>query len=120
MKAVALAGFLTVAVLGCQSGETSAITCDGVQDMPSDPPATYRIEGQALVGDVDADRASDRVTLRVDSKRPARCRHLLVAALATGDTAVETVPPLPWPGTDPRLLLLAEIDGRPGVSRSWR
>jgi hypothetical protein len=115
VKPVTLAGFLTVAVLGCQSSETNVITCEGVEGMTSDPPATYRIKGQALVGDVDADRTSDRVTLRVDLKRPPRCRHLLVAALATGDTAVKTVPPLPWPGTDPQLLLLAEIDGRPGV-----
>ena len=78
------------------------------------PPATYRIKGKALVGDVDADGTGDRVTLRVDKKRPARCRHLLVVQITGGTTAAATVPPLPWPG-DPRLLLLAEIDGRAGL-----
>ena len=75
----------------------------------------YRATGKPLTGDVDADGAPDRVTLRVDAKRPARCRYLLVAELAAEATAVARVPPLAWPGTDPRLLLLAEIDGRPGL-----
>ena len=64
---------------------------------------------------MDADGAADRVTLRVDSARPARCRHLLVAELAGGKTAVATVPPLPWPGTDPKLLVLVELNGRAGL-----
>jgi hypothetical protein len=75
----------------------------------------YRATGKPLTGDVDADGAPDRVTLRVDAKRPARCRYLLVAELAAEATAVARVTPLAWPGTDPRLLLLAEIDGRPGL-----
>ena len=73
-----------------------------------------RIKGRALQGDVDAEgRRSGNAQGGLG--RPARCRYLLVAELAGATTAVARVPPLSWPGTDPRLLLLAEIDGRPGV-----
>ena len=64
---------------------------------------------------MDADGAGDRVTLRLDAKRPARCRHLVVVQLEGGTTVAATVPPLGWPGGNPQLLLLAEIDGRPGL-----
>ena len=74
-----------------------------------------RIKGKELVGDVDGDGSPDRVTLRADAKRPARCRHVLVVEPAGGDTAAAPVKPLPWPGTNPKLLLLAEIDGNDGV-----
>jgi hypothetical protein len=87
-----------------------APTCDG-----SETAATYRTKGRALIGDLDADGSGDRVTLRVDKTRPALCRHLLVVELANDKTSVARVPPLPWPGTDPQLLLLVEIDGRPGL-----
>jgi hypothetical protein len=83
--------------------------------MRSDPPATYRIKGKALVGDVDADGAGDRVTLRADEERPAPCGHLLVVEATADGSAIATVPPLSWPGTDPQLLLLVEVDGRPGL-----
>jgi hypothetical protein len=83
--------------------------------MASGPPASYRPKGKELVGDVDADGADDRVTLRADPLRPARCRHLLVVELTADGTAIARVPPLPWPGTDPQLLLLVEVDGRPGL-----
>jgi hypothetical protein len=123
---------LAIAGLGCQlsgteeqvatqtSPEATATTsdvatCEGVEGTGSDPPATYRAEGKELVGDVDADGAGDRVTLRADERRPARCRHLLVVEVTAGKTAFATVPPLPWPGTDPQLLLLVEVDGRPGL-----
>lgn len=108
-----LGGFVALAVLGCQRGgaKEPVATCEGVEDAP----ATYGSKGKALVGDVDADGTGDRVTLRMDKARPARCRHLLVVQLDGGGTAVATVPPLPWPGGDPQLLLLAEIDGRPGL-----
>lgn len=111
VKWVILGGFVAIAVLGCRHADTrepEAVTCKGA-------PATYRIKGKALVGDVDADGTRDRVTLRVDGTRPARCRHVLVLQIAGGRTVVATVPPLPWPGTDPQLLLLVEIDGRPGL-----
>jgi hypothetical protein len=106
-----IAGCLVTAILGCQrdQGDT-AVTCG-----EADSPATYRVKGKALVGDVDADGTGDRVTLRVDGKRPARCRYVVVVQLAEGRTAVATLTPLAWPGTDPQLLLLAEIDGRPGL-----
>jgi hypothetical protein len=40
---------------------------------------------------------------------------LLAVQVAGGKTAVSTVPPLPRPSNDPQLLLLAEVDGRPGL-----
>jgi hypothetical protein len=68
-----------------------------------------------LTGDVDADGSPDRVTLRVDRTRPRRCRHLLVVETGAGAVVTAPVRPLPWPGTDPRLLLLAEIGGTAGT-----
>jgi hypothetical protein len=111
VKWLILAGLLTLPALGCQDAvtrEPEAAACNAA-------PTTYPGRGKALVGDVDADGAGDRVTLRVDGTRPARCRYLLVVQISGGETAAATVPPLPWPGTDPQLLLLAEIDGRPGL-----
>jgi hypothetical protein len=108
---VIAAGVIAAVVLGCQRDKAEPVAgCDG-----ADASTTYRTKGTALVGDVDADGAGDRVTLRLDAKRPARCRHLLVVQLDGGTTAVATVPPLGWPGGNPQLLLLAEIDGRPGL-----
>jgi hypothetical protein len=74
----------------------------------------YRVKGKALHGDVDGDGRADRVTLRVDRRRPRACRHVLVVKTGS-DRIAAPVRPLPWPGTAPRLLLLAEIDGRAGV-----
>lgn len=68
-----------------------------------------------LRGDVDGDSRADGVTVRVDRKRPRKCRHVVVAELGGGRSVVARVKPLPWYGSDPRLLLLAEIDGRDGV-----
>jgi hypothetical protein len=110
-KWVILGGLVASAVLGCRHADTREPAAAPCQRAP----AAYRVTGKALVGDVDADGTRDRVTLRVDGTRPARCRHVLVVQLEGGRTAVATVPPLPWPGTDPHLLLLAEIDGRPGL-----
>ena len=120
-------GGLALAVVGCQSSdtgepvatrtstETAAATCKDVEGAGSDSLATYRTKGNPLVGDVDADGTDDRVTLRIGQTLPPRCRHLLVVQTAGGATATAAVPPLPWPGTDPQLLLLVELDGRPGV-----
>jgi hypothetical protein len=114
VKWVILGGFVTITVLGCRHADGAptdvAITC-----AESGSAAAYRIKGKPLGGDVDADGTDDRVTLRADARRPARCRHLLVARLSTGRTITARVAPLSWPGTDPHLLLLAEIDGRPGL-----
>lgn len=114
VKWLILGGFVTMTVLGCRHAETApkviAAACE-----EADSAATYRIKGKSLVGDVDADGTGDRVTLRVDARRPARCRHLLVARVSTGTTVTARVPPLSWPGTDPQLLLLVEIDGQPGL-----
>ena len=76
--------------------------------------AGYRVKGKALKGDVDGDGRADRVTLRVDRRRPRACRRVVVVETAS-KTIAAPVRPLPWPGTAPRLLLLAEIDGRAGV-----
>lgn len=121
----------TVLVLGCGRSDdaspdpapvaapsttmSEAPTCEEVVSGKSDLPATYRAKGKELVGDVDGDGNDDRVSLRADEARPARCRSLLVVYSAAGDASVARVTPLPWPGTDPDLLLLAEIDGRSGV-----
>jgi hypothetical protein len=120
---VVLGGFVGAAVLGCQrdKGEQTATrtspetTCEWAEGVGPAAPASYRTKGKKLVGDVDGDGTADRVTLRVDKTRPARCRHLLVVQITGGMAAIATVPPLPWPGTDPQLLLLVEIDGRPGL-----
>ena len=123
-KWVIIGGFVAVALPGCRhaddgkpdsDGKAKAAACDRGRGLRSSAPATYRTKGKALLGDVDADGRNDRVTLRVSTTRPARCRHLLAVQVAGGKTAVSTVPPLPWPGTDPQLLLLAEVDGRPGL-----
>jgi hypothetical protein len=117
MRSSAAAAVLVAGVLaGCGDAGTTAVApaeepapprCDGSLD-------GYRVKGRALRGDVDADGRRDRVTVRVDRKRPKACRHVVVAELG-GRAVVAPVKPLPWFGTDPRLLLLAEIDGRPGV-----
>lgn len=68
------------------------------------------IKGKARSGDVDGDGRADRVTLRRN-----RCRHRLVVELRAGTTVRIRIRPLSWPGTNPRLIKLAEIDGRPGL-----
>lgn len=78
---------VAVFAAGCNGSGTAtrATTCEG-----------------ELVGDVDGDGGDDRVEL---------CgRELVVEGI--GSAAIE---PLEWPGTSPRLLLLAEVDGRPGL-----
>ena len=121
----------TVLVLGCGRSDqaapdpaavtpptttvSEAPTCDEIVSGSSDLPATYRVKGKELVGDVDGDGRDDRVSLREDEERPRRCGSVLVVESAAGHASVAPVAPLPWPGTDPDLLLLAEIDGRSGV-----
>jgi len=94
---------LLVAVAAALLAASPAPRCDGEL-------AGYHVKGKALHGDVDGDGRTDRVTLRVDRRRPRACRHVVVARRIAAP-----VRPLPWPGTAPRLLLLAEIDGRAGV-----
>jgi hypothetical protein len=114
MRSSAAAAVLVAVVLaGCgDSGTTAAPlaaapSCDGSLD-------GYRVKGRALRGDVEGDGTADRVTVRVDWKRPRACRHVLVAELGDRSLAAP-VEPLPWFGTNPRLLLLAEIDGHDGL-----
>lgn len=111
------AAALVVAIAFAACGDTAPATTAAAPAKPAcdDDASAYRVEGRPLRGDVDADGRTDRVTLRVDRGRPPRCRHLLAVELAAGDTVTAAVRPLPWPGTRPRLLLLAQIDGRGGV-----
>jgi hypothetical protein len=119
----AVAVLLAVVVVGCGgSGTTGApVPLDTKPAGRACGSATqrlatsYRSNGQALRGDVNGDGSADRVTLRADRKRPPACRYALVAELRPGIAVVAPVKPLPWPGTSPRLLLLAEIDGRAGL-----
>src|SRR5918996_1756174 len=133
---VVVGGVATFLMLSCQHSETAAPappstspaatpavttttpsspTCEGIEPAESDLLATYRTKGKELAGDVDGDGKPERVTLRADEKRPARCRYLVVVEFPTGSAIAAPVKPLSWPGTDPKLLLLTEIDGRPGV-----
>jgi hypothetical protein len=104
LGSVAVSGLLGVILVGCQKTDEVEGPCDG---------GTYVARGKTLAGDVDGDGQDDRVTLRVDESRPPRCRHVLVVEGRT-DT-VARIKPLAWPGTNPRLLLLAEIDGHEGL-----
>lgn len=114
-SSAAAAALVAVVLAGCgESGPAAtppaavkAPSCDGSLD-------GYRAKGRALRGDVDGDGAADRVTVRADRKRPRACRHVVVADL--GDRSLSApIKPLPWFGTNPRLLLLAQIDGRAGL-----
>lgn len=129
---VAVSGAAAALVVGCASADTAAPTssrpisneattttrelptCERVERGESDL-AAYQVKGKELWGDVDADGTEDRVTLRVAEVTERSCRYLLVVELPAGDAPTASVDPLPWPGTDPKLLLLAEIDGRRGV-----
>jgi hypothetical protein len=112
---VAAAGcVLALVVLGCEQSDQKAKPCRDVAAGDSQLPAGYRTKGRTFAGDVDGDGSEDRVTLQADASRPASCRHVLVVE-RSGRIATALVRPLAWPGTDPELLLLAEIDGRPGL-----
>lgn len=98
---------IAAAALLLAAAPAAAPRCDGGL-------AGYHVKGAALRGDVDGDGGADRVTLRVDRRRPRACRRVVVVRTGAARIAA-AVRPLPWPGTAPRLLLLAELDGRPGV-----
>lgn len=56
---VSIAGLLVVAVLGCQSNDTTdATTCDRTEF------SSYRTHGKTLAGDVDDDGTRDQVSVR--------------------------------------------------------
>jgi hypothetical protein len=84
---VAVGAAVVLLAVGCSGSDTAttAAECEG-----------------GLVGDVDGDGQTDRVEL---------CGLALVVE-GVGRVEIE---PLDWPGTDPELLLLAEIDGQPGL-----
>jgi hypothetical protein len=113
LREIAAVGLATSVLVGCGSNSPKVSQpqeCDRGSSL-----ADYRTKGKALVGDVDGDGSVDRVTLRADPNRPPRCRHLLVVQIHEGAALVVPVKPLPWPGTNPQLVLLAEIDGHAGV-----
>ena len=64
---------------------------------------------------MDGDGETDEVTLRVDPSQPEQCRHVLVVELSGGDVTAAPVAPLEWPGTNPKLALLADIDDQAGL-----
>ena len=105
----------------CESGEplsrppTQADTCVGVNKGATDLPSDFRVTGRGLTGDVDGDRRPDRVTLRESGHRPKACRRAIVVEPAVGESMAALVQPLDWPSPDPKLLLLADIDGRLGL-----
>jgi hypothetical protein len=120
-----LAGVLWLG--GCESGEHSRLraqrdpmpapadTCEGVKEAGTELPADFRVTGRGLAGDVDGDRRPDRVTLRESVHRPEACRRAVVVEPAVGEIMAALVGPLDWPSADPKILLLADIDGRPGL-----
>jgi hypothetical protein len=129
---VAVSGAAAALLVGCSGADTAAPTSSGpisdraattTRDLPTcerieggeSDLAAYQVKGKELSGDVDGDGTEDRVTLRVAETTERSCRFLLVVELPAGDAPTAPVDPLPWPGTDPKLLLLAEIDGRRGV-----
>ena len=88
MRRVALGVVVLWLAVGCGGSDTTATTVVACED--------------ELSGDVDGDGDVDRVEL---------CgRELVVEGIAGAE-----IEPLDWPGTNPELLLLAEIDGQPGL-----
>lgn len=69
----------------------------------------YRV----LRGDVDGDGAADRVSLRVDRRRPPRCRYLLTEIAAP-------VRPLDWPGTDPPGTIVVTVSQPAQPDTHWK
>ena len=67
------------------------------------------------MGDMDGDGSADRVTLQANPQQPESCQHVLVVELSSGSVTAAPVEPLEWPGTNPKLLLLAEIDDQVGL-----
>jgi hypothetical protein len=120
-----LAGVLWLG--GCESSEplshrpaqrdarAPADACEGVKEVETDLPADFRITGRGVAGDVDGDGLPDRVTLRESVQRPETCRRAIVVEPAVGEIMAALVKPLDWPTADPKILLLADIDGQPGL-----
>jgi hypothetical protein len=118
-----LAGVLGIG--GCDADEPPPVpedskpaqvdSCQEVNEGGSDLPADFRVAGRALAGDVTGDGRVDRVTLRTSERRPRKCRSALVVESGAGKSMAVVVDPLDWPSRDPKLLLLAQIEGRPGL-----
>ena len=125
MRRLLLGAAALIAVVLLPAGrDASAMPTSSACDRSSSL-AGYRTRGHALRGDLDGDRKADRVTVRANVKRPPRCRFVLVVETGRGGVVVLPVKPLPWflAVNNPRLTLLAEIDGRAGleavVELSW-
>lgn len=124
-----LASLLALAALlvgACVDGDSEvdsdgptpvARTCDEATGGPSALPDGFRPKGKPLSGDVDGDGTQERISLQVDPKRPESCRYLLLVETASANEMTALIEPLDWPGTDPHLRLLAQVDGRPGVEQ---
>ncbi|HEX9823242.1 MAG TPA: hypothetical protein VGB51_02470 [Actinomycetota bacterium] len=79
-----------------------------------DPTPNYQPHGKTLSGDIDADGTIDEVSILADPTHPERCRYLL-QVITDGRGYRASIPPAPWPGHNPELLLLARIDSLPGL-----
>ncbi len=90
-------------------------TCDGITEGRTHPPADFEAKGKELEGDVTGDGEPERITVRDSAKRPEACRRMLVIEGEGGDTMTAVLEPLDWPSPDPKLRLLAEINGRAGL-----
>ena len=89
-------------------------TCDDVGGR-NGLPADFEARGKELHGDVNGDGEPERITLRHGPRRPEACRNVLVVEMAPDEVRTAVLDPLEWPSTDPKLRLLAEIDGRDGL-----
>ena len=79
------------------------------------PPGDFHPVGKELRGDVDGDGRRDRVRQYVSPDRPKRCSRLVGVETASGDVMTARIKPVGWPSSDPKLRMLAAIDGRRGL-----
>ena len=87
----------------------------GAAVFTTEPPGDFHPVGKELRGDVDGDGRRDRVRQYVSSDRPKRCNRLVVVRTASRDVMTARIKPVGWPSTDPKLRILAAIDGRRGL-----
>jgi hypothetical protein len=131
---LAVAVIVATGLVGCQveeprspkagvDGSEQDLTTDTPTPSPTGPacpedPDTSRARdragGGSLGGDVDGDGRSDRVRLVTDMAKPLACRHTLMVETAT-DVLALSVRPSRFVPEQPKLLLLAQIDGRGGL-----
>ncbi len=78
-------------------------------------PDGYTPSMRIVEGDLDGDGGIDRVEVLTDEARPEGCRYVLRVQTSGASALVAAIAPLAWPGTAPEPLMVAEIDGRPGL-----